>query len=796
MLKKFYLENHNGAQEMSSNSDYSTGVRPRKLDLQFYLRTLATNKWPIIAFTAIMTVAAIFYSLVTMSVYSASATLLLEPQSVNVTPGRDQTSSKDKSLEYVSTQTAILKSRMLAERVIQQIELSEGISSAQISDMLDPPLSLQIKQVFGFGNTSAIIENKSNASTNTVNRTNSKEYNQLLKQFRQSIRIKPIAKTKLIRVSYESIDPEFSALVANTIASEYIKSGLDQRSAFKDNTSAWMDGRVAELKLKLDKSEEALLLFKESNGLLDLNGGVGKLNEQELLTTSAELAEANSKLSNSRDLLRKVKNFKATAPELLETLPFVQNDVLIRSVQTQIGQVQRNLDESSNRYGPKHPQIVDAQARLRSLRSELSSHISRAVAGFENDYQLLSQRVFSLKASLEQGKESFQVLGKKRIALETLENEVNSNREQYKGLFDKILETHATDGLDEANAVVAEAAWVPTDSVKPRKLLIIGLTLIGSLLLAAAISSLVEFLNDTVTSTKDIESRLKTRLLGVLPLINRKIVKRKTGGKEDLPISPKDIDAMSETFTEAVNTCRTSLSVRNRRNVSNEFDYQVILVTSSEPDEGKSTVALNLAHSFGQLERTLLIDCDLRKPSIASALDIDIDAVGLSNLLTEKPPVDKFITHGVLDSFDCMTSGPISANPQEMLASDKFARILHFLRQRYDKIIIDCAPTHVVSDALVLSKMADSVVYVVKPHKTPIKLVYSGLSRLTEAGASVAGVCLTQVDLNKSNSHGSMEFHGFGVNYQYGNHYNGINEPVKPSKLDQIGEYIPLRKAS
>jgi len=724
MLKNIYLEDPKRAQDTGSSSDYTAGVKPRKLDFHFYWRALASHKWPIILFAALMTVAAICYALASKSIYSANATLLLESQSLNATAGRDQSSSKDKSLEYVSTQTAILKSRMLAERVIRQIELNQGMSLPQIAEKLDVSV------------LPSLTAKNADFPSNLEDRSQSKAYNEILNKFRQSVRIKPIAKTKLVKISYEASDPEFAALVANTIASEYIKSGLDTRSAFKDNTSAWMDSRVSELKLKLDNSEEALLSFKETNGLLDLNGGVGRLNEQELLTTSAELAEANSQLSNSRDLLRKIQNFKTSSPELLETLPFVQNDVLIRSVQTQIGQVQRNLVESSTRYGPKHPQIVDGRARLRSLQAELSAHISRTVATFENDYQLLSQRVASLKANLEQGKENFQVLGKKRIALEALENEVTSNREQYKGLFDKILETRATEGLDEANAVVSEKAWVPTSPIKPNKILIIGLTLMGSLLIAAAVSSLLEFLNDTVTSTKDIDERLKTRLLGVLPLIDKKLYKRKSGGKSDLPLNPTDVAQTSEIFAEAVNTCRTALSARNNRSTGIDNDHNVILVTSSEPDEGKSTVALNLANSFGQLD------------------------------------------------------------PQELIASDKFARILEFLRKRYDKIIIDCAPTHVVSDAIVLSKLADSVVYVVKPNKTPIKLVYSGLSRLAEAGTPVAGVCLSQVDLNKTNSYGGMEFHGFGVNYQYGSHYNNISQPPKTSKLNQMSEYIPLLKAS
>jgi len=316
--------------------------------------------------------------------------------------------------------------------------------------------------------------------------------------------------------------------------------------------------------------------------------------------------------------------------------------------------------------------------------------------------------------------------------------------------------------------VVAEAAWVPTDPIKPNKKLIIGLALVGSFLLAAAVSFLVEFMDDTVNSTDDIERRLRTKLLGVFPLIKSGFLKK----QKTLPLTPSDVLATSEAFSEAVNTCRTALSVSDERNL------QVILVTSSVPDEGKSTVALNLANSFGQLERTILLDCDLRRPSIAKAIGVDMEDEGISSLLLQESTFQQCLRRDVLDSFDCLTSGPVPEQPLEMLSSARFAKILEILRQHYDKIIIDSAPTQVVSDALVLSRLSDGVLYVVKPHKTSIKLVDKGLTRIAEARGSVLGVCISQADIEKSRSHGGLEFHGFGSKYLgYGSYYRYGGKP-------------------
>lgn len=800
MLQKMYLEKFKETRDFRSEGEHSEGVGPKKLDFLFYWRALSKNRWPIALFTAFVTAMAIYYSLTTKPIYAANATLLLESQKANITSIEDLVTSDQESLDYYGTQFAILRSRALAERVVRQLELQQNISQTQFAAMLAPSKLQQLigslSRFSGPEGTSSVSENESSSSTtgsdgvseggatDLTSRLEDKEFNEILAQFRKSLRIVPVVKTKLVTIVYESADPEFSALAANAVADQYIESVLERRNAFKDVTSKWMDGRAAELKSKLEDSEKALLSFKKSNGLVDLSGGVGRLNEQELLLTSSELATVRTELSNASDLYRRVQTFKASSPQLLETLSFVQNDLLVRSVKTELAQAQRNLVELRNRFGPKHPVMIDAQSRVQSLGRTLNSHIERAVATFENDYQLLEERLAALEANFASGKETLQAIGQQKITLEALEREVAANRDQYNRLYDRITETRTTDGLDEANAVVAEAAWVPTDPIKPNKIMIVGLALIGSLVLAAAVSLIMEYLDNTVSTKEDIEGRLKTKLLAVLPLVKQDAVEQKNA----LPLTPLDVVASSETFSEAVNTCRTALLTGHKKVSGNDRDLQVILVTSSVPDEGKSTVALNLAYSFGKLQRTLLLDCDLRRPSIARALGMPAVDVGLSSLLQQSAPAVDCFKFDVLNSFDCMTSGPIPDQPLEMLASPKFALALEKLKKYYDKIIIDSSPTHVVSDALVLSKFADSVLYVVKPHKTPIKLVQSGLSRLAEARAPVVGVCMTQVDINKSKSYGGLDFHGLGMDYHgHGSLYGYSGKLSKRSEATPRG---------
>lgn len=767
MLRKMYSENINEVRNFHSRGEYAEGVGSKKLDFRFYWSALLRNKWLIVIFTAIMTLLAVMYSLLAVPIYAASATLLLEPQKANIISIEDLVSSEQESLDYYGTQYAVLRSRALTERVIQYLEERDDISRSKLAEILAPSSSFSLA-AFGFGSSNADSGNSSSLSSvdsdsmSLVESLGNKKYNEFVNQFRESLKISPVVKTKLVTITFESTDPEFSALAASAVADQYIERASEQRQSRQEEASEWMDSRIQELKIKMDGSEASLLSFKRANGLIDLGGDVGRLNDQELLFSSSELAKAKSELSIARDLYRKTQNYKNTSPARLETLPYIQNDITVRSINADIVRAQRNLSELGNRYGPKHPNIVDAKSNIASLRATLTVNVYRAVAIFENDYQLLQQRVDYIQANIVQGKESIQNIGEQRITLEALEREAEANRDQYNRLFDRITEIRTTEGLDEANAVVSEAAWVPTDPVKPNKVLTVGFVMLGSLLLAAAVSFIREFLDDTVNRKADIEKRLKSRLLGVIPLVEGGLFQRKT----DKPLTPSDVAETSETFVEAVNTCRTALSIAGGKN------SKVILVASSVPNEGKSTVALNLAHSFGQMERTLLMDCDLRSPSIAVALGLQTDSAGLTNLLSGKSVEGGAIKCGVLDTFDCLTSGPSVENPLELLASEKFANGLNALRKHYDRIIIDCAPTHVVSDAIVLSQLVDQVLYVVKPHETPIKLVDNGLSRLAEARASVAGICISQIEINKSKSYGDLEFHGFGLNYQgYGKYF-------------------------
>jgi len=812
----------------------SGGSMLDQFDLQHYLRTLRKHKWPIVLFTAAVTALAAYYAFTATPIYRATSMLLIEPQQNNIVSIEELVGVDTENQDYYQTQFELLRSPRLARRVIERLELwghpelaRERVAGASaIGTGAEGAVGLLegVRDRLGLGGDRApdgpVSEGRSSAlaeagqgapsgsagvdagagvsndpggeAASSVEGGASGDYFEsrdvmrdegklaAVSNFMSRLTITPIRNTKLVKISFDSKDPVFAARVANTVGEEYITSYLDARMELTTKASEWLNGRLSSLKSTLDASQERLNLFKQENGLVDVDGSVGRLNEQELLLISAELAQARSDLAATASLYREVQALRGR-PEALESVPAVQADPLVQNVKIEKGQSRRELDELRNRYGERHPRVVDAMSRLESLDTTLQGHIARVVGTIEQDYQLKQQRVTSIESKFASGKSEIQAIGTKKFGLDALEREVATNQGIYDTFFSRMTEAKSADGLEQANARISDYATPPSGPIKPKKQLIIALAALASLVLSMLMAFLYEQMDDTVKSTEDIEGKLGVRLLGILPLL-------KEGGlfgrSKDLPLNPLEIVDKNGTFAEATKTVRTALCFGGRSE-----HKKVILVTSSVPGEGKSTSAINLAYSFGQLERVLLIDCDMRRPTIAKTVGLDKDAPGLSNLILRTSSPRNCIHPRIFDgAVDVLPSGVTPEHPLEVLSSRRFEKLLEQLGEHYDRIIIDCAPTQAVSDALMLSRLCDAVVYVVKSHDTSIDVVKRGLQRLGQVGAEIAGVLITQVNIDKITS--------YGGDYYYQGYYDyyGYSDEEKREKLKlSTDELLELR---
>lgn len=810
------------------------------VDVQHYLRILRKYKWSIMLFSALVTALAAYYAYTTTPVYSSTSTLLIESQGNNLVQFEELVGLDTDNQDYYQTQFELLRSRGLAVRVVNHMELwnhpelseearlaqlrignesaeiakstgihllleradsllssvtsksgdssnltatgSAGNEATQNDQLIDPTASLRDSEM------SASLSGNRSPSTIQINldqvlaadQSLTLERQRVINNFMSKLSIVPVRKTKLVKISFESTDPVFAALVANTVGEQYIESYLDAKLELTTRASRWLNERLSDLKGVLESSEDRLITFKQEQGLVDVDGSVGRLNEQELLLATAELAQARSALAAQSDLYREVQNLGSNT-ELLESIPAIQADPLVQRVKIEQGQAQRALDELRNRYGDRHPRVVDANSQLATLNSTLQGHLIRVAGSISKDYQLARQRVATIESKLATGKQEIQALGTKKFELDELEREVETNREIYNAFFSRITEARSADGLETANARISDAAVPAIEPVKPKKQLIIALAALASLVLSMLMAVLYEQMDDTIKSTGDIEEKLNLKLLGILPLIKGGLFSR----SRTLPLNPLEIVDAKGRFSEAVNTARTALCMGE-----GEKPRKVVAITSSVPGEGKSSTAINLAYSLGQLERVLLIDCDLRRPTIAKAAGLDKNTAGLSNLITKSATASECIKQGVFGgTMDILPSGPIHDQPLEFLSSKRFENIVTQLSVHYDRIILDCAPTQAVSDALVISRLTDAMIYCVKSHDTSIELVRRGIKRLSQINAPLAGVIITQVDIDKITAYGGDYYYQGYYDY-YGYTEKGDAKVSKNGRLRLTNEEL------
>ena len=380
------------------------------------------------------------------------------------------------------------------------------------------------------------------------------------------------------------------------------------------------------------------------------------------------------------------------------------------------------------------------------------------MAGIERQYQIAAANEYSLNRSVKENKEQIQDISKSEFKLRELQREVDSNNAIFDTFMTRLKETTATSDIDSTNARIVDPAVIPNEPIKPKKSLIVILAGLLAGMFAVFLTLLLNALNNTFKSADEVEAKLNLPVLGILPLVKK--------GKTDQKIALTFHKNSDKIFSECVRTVRTSVMLS-----SIDTTHKVVIVTSSIPGEGKSTTSINLADAIGQLEKTLLIEADMRRPTIAKILGLQPGTPGLANLIAGSNTFDECVQK-LYGGIDTIVAGIVPPNPLELLSSDRFKTLIEELSIKYDRIIIDCPPVQAVSDAIVLSNFADSVIYVVKSEATNKPTVVKGIGKLLQNNAPVRGIILNQVDIKKAKKQGNS-YEGYYDYYGYSNGKTG-----------------------
>lgn len=721
------------------------------LDLAQYWQTIRRYLWRILSLAVLITV---LVALIVMSItpqYKATASLLIESNQAKVLSIEEVYGLDSSRKEYFQTQYEILKSRQVAKKVVEKLALFEhptfdpeyeNNKSGAMGGMLDS-FKLSVLKALPFLPQKEVV-----TLTEEQQLEMRKAYATSL--FTLALEVTPVVNTQVVLISYEHESPEFAATIANAVGDVYIENYLQAKLDMTAKATTWLNESLQGLRNKLDASEKVLADFYENKQLVNIDGVVG-LASEELQQLSELLLEAQTSLKRSEAIYRQV-SVGGVSVEQLSNLPEVLNHPSIQSVKSTETIALSRISELSKVYGAKHPQMIAANAELESIKTSLESQIRSLISGINTEFLTAKSKTEDLKREVDKAKQEFRKLSNLDNQSKALQREVDINQQLYNSFFTRLKETSELGGFESANARILDAANPPQFPSKPKKGLIIAATFIVSLGFGMFLALALEALNSGIRSVDDVEKKIGQRMLGIIPWQPHRKMK-------NLPLR-HFFDTKHHMFSESVRTLRTSLQLLNL-----DRPAKTILVTSSVPKEGKSTVSINLAFAMGQLGKVLLIDTDLRRPTLAKQFGFPGFQPGLANLVAGTHTVEECLVSDEYSGIDLICAGTVPPNPQELLASEKFRDLIRKLEADYDHIIVDSAPTQAVSDAIIVSKVCDSLVYVVKADATSDKIINNGLSRFLQIGHRVDGVVLNQVDLKKAKKTG--EYAGFYDQYGY-----------------------------
>ncbi len=706
--------------------------------LRFWRRSIEKHQWAIVLLTVLVGAIAAFVVNSITPIYRATATLLIEPTKSKVVSIEEVYGGISGNRDHIQTQAEILKSRELATKLVKRLKLT---TDPAIDPRQRPPalnISIPWQQWIPAGWLSEDPPPSEDEIANAA-----------IAAVLSSLDVQLVRNSFLIKVSFESTDKQLAAKLANTLADVYIENDLEARLQMTQQAASWLTGRVKGLRETLEASERALQQFRDREKIVDAKGvALGASAQLNSLTTT--IVAARQKVAEFENAYRQVQAvLKGESRATLESLPAVIRAPSVARFKDAEAEAERKLAELSKRYGAEHPRMIAAESDLRSARENTRKAVDSTVTTITREYEVAKATEQTMQLSLDKSKTEIQDISRKEFQLATLERDVQTNRQLYDLFVNRVKETGITGDLQSTVARVIDTAIIPGGPVKPQKTRIITIALVLGLMLSIMLAFLLEYLDNTVRSGEEVATKLGAPLLGIVQWVHAKHRK--------FELQRAFLNNFNPAFCEAIRTLRTGVLMS-----ALDHPHKVVLVTSSVPEEGKTSVAMNLAFALAQVKRTCLIDADMRAPQISKILGGEANLAGLSNLVAGTETVAKCV-HQHESGMFYIPSGPVPPNPLELLSSKRFADVLAKLGESFDVIMVDSPPVQMVSDAVILAGVVNALVFVVRADSTPYQVAKSVIDLLKKGKAQMLGVVLNQLDLEKAE-----RYYGYGRYFSYG----------------------------
>jgi len=682
------------------------------LDLPAFLKILHHWRWLILGAVALGFAAAVIITLLTTPVYRAWVTLEVNPPTVDVSNEQSKEAQDYRDpYDVVATQVGLLTSKSVAERTAQELNL---------------------------GNNPAFVPQKGDASSRLKSAAGAVQ---------RGLKAETPKEGQLIKFSFDSTSPQLAASIANGVAESFINSSLQRRYEASAYARKFLERQIAKTRTDLERSERSLVAYAQAQGIINTSvgsdgkpasGDSGSLQGESLIALNKALADATARRVAAEGAYRGA----------LATGPTAEVTASTQSLRQQRAVLEADYQQKRTFMKPDHPDMLSLQAQIAELDKQISRESSQMSSSRNNsllqDYRAAASAERALQGKVTGLKGDVLDLRGRSIQYTILQREVDTNRSLYDALLQRYKEIGVAGGIGSAAVSIVDRADAPASPYKPNLLMNLLMGLIGGLLAGVGAAVGLEFVNDTIKTREDVRNKLGLACLGAVP---------KTSARDAFVEDLKNpASVVSEAYSAVVAALRFS---------TESGMPKIVLVTSTQPGEGKSSSALALAQNFARREKkVLLVDSDLRKPAFKAASD----KIGLTKLLTnDEERIENHVVETQHENLRLLPSGPIPPNPADLLSTGRMRAILTEAAGLFDVIVIDGPPTLGLADAPLLASAANHVMFVVESGKTRTRAAIEAINRIEATGAHVLGATLTK-SIDSGGGYGSRRY-GYGYGY-------------------------------
>lgn len=655
---------------------------------------------------------------------------------------------------FLETQSAIIKSIMVARRVVESQKLATTYRTYFLGDNKESSASFISSIKSGISNfIRKILVREKSVEKGAVAEGNPEaglrsepvsDEDIIAMMIQGGLSVQPVKETKIVMITYTHKSPLIAKLVADAVTQAYIDEILDMKLTTSRYALQWMTTKADEERKKLEASEKAMQQYMRENDLVTVENKLA-ISPQRLTEFSSQLSKAQADRKALEDISRQI-DLAGNNVFQLENIPVFAENGVLKNLRETIFKARQNITELSKKFGEKHPVMIKANDELGQLLTQQQAEINRVIATTKNSYELAKSKESNLEELLDSTKNELLNLNERFIQFSIMKRDVDSNRVVYEALTANIKKEGVTEQSQSVNVWVLRNAFMPGAPSHPNKKRSLALGLILGLMGGIGCAFLIEFLDNTVKSEKDLETRYGLTVLGSVEQLKEK------GSSIESYIVQKPLSPLAESYR----LIRTGLLMS-----AAERPPKIVLITSMGAQEGKTTTTINIARILSQGgKKVLIIDCDLRRPRVHSVFAMQNDK-GLSNFLTGN--LQENIIHKIPgEEIHVISSGPIPPNPSELVSSRKLQSLVEKMAENFDFVLLDSPPIQSVADSLALTRIVDGTVVVIRAGVTTYDMMQGGLKKLKDVQCHLLGCVLN--GQSKRNASGSY-YYGYTTYY-------------------------------